>query len=117
MIKQYLLKVTLLCLLLSCAFNQAWAQYAIGGSAGANLANAVYWLTWDKNAPGTTLISAPAASNASNIIAGTYVWQFSPTVRITAVVSNLVFSLPMVVPQLSISILKSPYLLTTCGQM
>jgi gliding motility-associated-like protein len=92
MIKQYLLKVILLCLLLSCAFNQAWAQYAIGGSAGANLSNAVYWLTWDKNAPGTTLISAPAASNASNIIAGIYVWQFSPTVRITAVVSNLVFS-------------------------
>jgi len=92
MIKQYLLKVTLLCLLLSCAFNQARAQYAIGGSAGTNLANAVYWLTWDKNAPGTTLISAPAASNASNIIAGTYIWQFSPTVRITAVVSNLVFS-------------------------
>jgi gliding motility-associated-like protein len=92
MIKQYLLKVTLLCLLLSCAFNQAWAQYAIGGSAGANLSNAVYWLTWDKNAPGTTLISAPTASNAYNIINGTYVWQFSPTVRITAVISNEVLS-------------------------
>ena len=34
------------------------------------------------------MISSPAGYNAFNIINGTYVWQFSPTVRITAVLSN-----------------------------
>ncbi|WP_345953832.1 CshA/CshB family fibrillar adhesin-related protein [Mucilaginibacter sp. PAMB04168] len=93
MTKKYILRVLLLFVMLACAVKPAAAQYAIGGSAGTNLANSVYWLTWDKNAVGTTLISAPASANASNIVNGTYVWQFSPTVRITAVISNQVLSL------------------------
>ncbi|WP_158534921.1 CshA/CshB family fibrillar adhesin-related protein [Mucilaginibacter hurinus] len=70
-------------------FTKASAQYAVGGSAGTNLVNSVYWLTWDQNATGSTLISQPAGANAGNLINGTYVWQFSPTVRITAIISNL----------------------------
>jgi gliding motility-associated-like protein len=92
MIKKYLLKVLLLCFMLFPGFNKALAQYAIGGSAGTSLTNSVYWLTWDKDANGSTLIQAPAASNAFNLVNGTYVWQFSPTVRITAVISNQVLS-------------------------
>jgi gliding motility-associated-like protein len=92
MINKYLLKVLLLCFLLCHVFNKASAQYAIGGSAGTNLANSVYWLTWDKAASGSTLITSPAGSNVSNIINGTYVWQFSPTVRITGNITNEVLS-------------------------
>jgi gliding motility-associated-like protein len=91
MIKKILPKLLLLCMV-CLMFNKASAQYAIGGSAGTGLVNSVYWLTWDKAANGSTLVSAPAASNAFNIVNGTYVWQFSPTVRITAVVSNQVLS-------------------------
>ncbi|RYD94694.1 MAG: hypothetical protein EOP54_17075, partial [Sphingobacteriales bacterium] len=70
-------------------FTNASAQYAIGGTAGENLVNSVYWLTWDQTATGSTLISQPAGASGSNLINGTYVWQFSPTVRITAIISNL----------------------------
>ncbi|RYZ95234.1 MAG: hypothetical protein EOP47_26240, partial [Sphingobacteriaceae bacterium] len=70
-------------------FTKATAQYAIGGTAGTNLVNSVYWLTWDQNASGSTLITQPAGANGNNLINGTYVWQFSPTVRITAIISNL----------------------------
>jgi len=38
------------------------------------------------------MISSPAGYNAFNIINGTYVWQFSPTVRITAIISNEVLT-------------------------
>ncbi|UEG55055.1 CshA/CshB family fibrillar adhesin-related protein [Mucilaginibacter daejeonensis] len=68
------------------------AQYAIGGSAGTNLVNSVYWLTWDRNASNSTLESAPAGYTPSNIVNGTYVWRFSPTVRITGVITNQVLS-------------------------
>jgi gliding motility-associated-like protein len=88
MIKSYLFKIALLCVLLCQVFTKASAQYAIGGSAGTNLVNSVYWLTWDKNASGATLITQPAGADAQHIINGTYVWQFSPTVRITAIISN-----------------------------
>ncbi|GAA4306698.1 hypothetical protein GCM10023149_00050 [Mucilaginibacter gynuensis] len=92
MTKRYLFKVILLCVLLCQFFTKASAQYAIGGSAGTSLARSVYWLTWDKLANGSTLITQPVGADASNIINGTYVWQFSPTVRITAVISNEVSS-------------------------
>ena len=92
MIKKYLLKVLLLCFLLGHICSQATAQYAIGGSAGTNLTNAVYWLTWDRAANGSTLVSSPVGSSGSNIINGTYVWQFSPTVRITGTITNEVLS-------------------------
>ncbi|WP_448701109.1 CshA/CshB family fibrillar adhesin-related protein [Mucilaginibacter sp. AW1-3] len=88
MVKNYLFRIVLLCFLFCQAFNSAVAQYAIGGSAGTNLVNSVYWLTWDKSATGSTLISTPAGADAYNILSGTYVWQFSPTVRITAILSN-----------------------------
>jgi len=88
MVKNYLFKVFLLCFLLCRFCDTAVAQYAIGGSAGTNLVNSVYWLTWDPTATGTTMISSPAGADASHIINGTYVWQFSPSVRITAVLSN-----------------------------
>ncbi|RVU01393.1 T9SS type B sorting domain-containing protein [Mucilaginibacter limnophilus] len=89
MTKKYLLKVVLFCCLISIFSKNAWAQYAIGGTAGANLVNSVYWLTWDNTIPSSTMISSPAGFTPQNIIAGTYVWQFSPTVRITAVISDL----------------------------
>ena len=92
MIKKYLPKVLLLCFLFCLCLNKAWAQYAVGGSAGTTLTNSVYWLTWDKAASGSKLLSSPAGSSGSNIINGTYVWQFSPTVRITGVISNEVLS-------------------------
>ena len=70
---------------LCCAVTsfKANAQYAIGGTAG-NLTKSVYWLTWDNSA----LQTAPAGWNNTNVINGTYVWQHSPNVRITAIVSN-----------------------------
>ncbi|RYY32630.1 MAG: hypothetical protein EOP46_18505, partial [Sphingobacteriaceae bacterium] len=89
MTRRLLLKTVLLCCLLGLFFTKARAQYAIGGTAGANLVNSVYWLTWDRGIPGSTIISSPAGSNGQNIINGTYVWQFSPTVRITAIISGL----------------------------
>jgi len=91
MTKTYLSKIFLIVVILCQFYTKAKAQYAIGGTAGANLYNSVYWLTWDATASGSTLISAPAGANASNITNGTYIWQFSPTVRITAVISNEVF--------------------------
>ncbi len=92
MIKNYLFKIFLLTALLCQFFTKASAQYAIGGSAGTTLVNSVYWLTWDKGSSGSTLISVPPGADAFNVINGTYVWQFSPTVRITAVISNEVTS-------------------------
>jgi gliding motility-associated-like protein len=92
MIKNYLFKIFLLSVLLCQLFTKADAQYAIGGSAGTTLVNSVYWLTWDKNSAGSTLVSTPAGADAFDVINGTYVWQFSPTVRITAVLSNEVSS-------------------------
>ncbi|MVN92686.1 CshA/CshB family fibrillar adhesin-related protein [Mucilaginibacter aquatilis] len=91
MLNKYLLRVALLFVFICGAFS-ASAQYAIGGSAGVKLANSVYWLTWDRSAPGSTLIETPVGYSSSNIISGTYVWQFSPTVRITAVINNQTFS-------------------------
>lgn len=91
MTKKYLFKIILLCVLLSQVFTRAQAQYAIGGTAGTTLVNSVYWLTWDKTASNSTLISQPATADAFHIVNGTYVWQFSPTVRITAVISNQQF--------------------------
>jgi gliding motility-associated-like protein len=88
MVKTYPFKIVLLCFLFCLAFTRSAAQYAIGGSAGTTLVNSVYWLTWDPTATGTTMISSPAGADASHIINGTYVWQFSPSVRITAVLSN-----------------------------
>ncbi|OCX51008.1 hypothetical protein BEL04_20020 [Mucilaginibacter sp. PPCGB 2223] len=88
MVKNYLFKVFLLCFLLCRFAGATMAQYAIGGSAGTTLVNSVYWLTWDPTATGTTMISSPAGADASHIINGTYVWQFSPTVRITGIISN-----------------------------
>ena len=78
-----------LCMLV-CGINTTRAQYAIGGTAGPALYNTVYWLTWDKegNSP---LISSPAGSDKNHIINGTYVFQPSGSVRITAVLSNEVF--------------------------
>ncbi len=90
MINRYLLKFFLVLISLTALTRAANAQYAIGGSAGTNLVNSVYWLTWNRSDPNSTLVTAPAGSNASNIVNGTYVWQFSPTVRITAVITNLV---------------------------
>jgi gliding motility-associated-like protein len=92
MVKYYPFKIVLLSLLFCLTFTRAAAQYAIGGSAGTNLVNSVYWLTWDPTAIGTTMISSPVGADASHVINGTYVWQFSPTVRITAVISNEVTS-------------------------
>lgn len=89
MVKTYLLKFILLFVLLNLLLTKASAQYAIGGSAGTNLTHSVYWLTWDNSTPGSALISKPAGSSFYNVTAGTYVWQFSPTVRITAIISNL----------------------------
>jgi gliding motility-associated-like protein len=88
MTRTYLSKIILILTVLCQFYTNAKAQYAVGGSAGANLYNSVYWLTWDAGASGSTLISAPFGSNAGNVTNGTYIWQFSPTVRITAVVSN-----------------------------
>jgi len=87
-----LLRIVFLCLLFCQIVNKATAQYAIGGAAGNTLVKSVYWLTWDSGATGSTMISWPSGYNAYNIINGTYVWQFSPTVRITAVISNEVSS-------------------------
>jgi hypothetical protein len=81
MIKK-LLRIVFLCALFSQFFTKASAQYAIGGQAGNTLVKSVYWLTWDSGAAGSTMISHPADYNAFNITNGTYVWQFSPTVRI-----------------------------------
>lgn len=92
MVKNYLFRIVLLFFLLCQLFDKAIAQYAIGGSAGTNLVNSVYWLTWDPTATGSTMISQPAGASATNIINGTYVWQFSPSVRITAIISNEVTS-------------------------
>ena len=89
MVKTYLLKFILLLVLLNLLLTKASAQYAIGGSAGTTLTHSVYWLTWDNSTPGSALISKPAGSSFYNVTAGTYVWQFSPTVRITAIISNL----------------------------
>ncbi|MDT3402200.1 CshA/CshB family fibrillar adhesin-related protein [Mucilaginibacter terrae] len=91
MLNKFLLRVALLFVFICGAFN-ASAQYAVGGSAGVKLANSVYWLTWDRAASGATLIDAPVGYTSANIINGTYVWQFSPTVRITAIISNRVLS-------------------------
>ncbi|TFB32974.1 hypothetical protein E3V97_02740, partial [Pedobacter alluvionis] len=63
--------------------NNARAQYAIGGTAG-DLTKAVYWLTWDN----ATLTEKPATFTSTNVVNGTYRWMFSPTVRITAIISN-----------------------------
>ncbi|RZK78226.1 MAG: hypothetical protein EOO92_11530, partial [Pedobacter sp.] len=65
--------------------NKVNAQYAIGGTAG-NMVKSVYWLRWDPS----TMLTHPSAftSTSSNIVAGTYMWQYSPTARITAVLSN-----------------------------
>ncbi|MGZ3757715.1 MAG: CshA/CshB family fibrillar adhesin-related protein [Mucilaginibacter sp.] len=87
MIKK-LLRIVFLCALFSQFFTKASAQYAIGGTAGNTLVKSVYWLTWDSGAAGSTMISHPADYSAFNITNGTYVWQFSPTVRITAILSN-----------------------------
>ncbi|MBS7564431.1 gliding motility-associated C-terminal domain-containing protein [Mucilaginibacter sp. Bleaf8] len=92
MFNNYLLKVALLFVLFCHVFTKASAQYAISGSAGPNTYNSVYWLTWDPAAPNSTLISSPTGADASHIINGTYTWQFSPTVRISATISNEVFS-------------------------
>lgn len=89
MIKNYSFKIILLSVLLSLSFIRTSAQYAVGGSAGLTLAHSVYWLTWDPTVAGSTLISSPAGTSASNVPNGTYVWKFSPTVRITGVVSNI----------------------------
>ncbi|MEO6522790.1 MAG: CshA/CshB family fibrillar adhesin-related protein [Mucilaginibacter sp.] len=92
MTKTYLSKIILILTILCQFCTKAKAQYAIGGSAGVNLYNSVYWLTWgDIGTPGSTMISAPSGANAGSIINGTYIWQFSPTVRITAIVSNETF--------------------------
>ncbi|MCC8407961.1 CshA/CshB family fibrillar adhesin-related protein [Mucilaginibacter sp. UR6-1] len=88
--KLYLFKIFLLFVAVILCSVTARAQYAIGGEAGTNLVNSVYWLTWDKNATGTTLVSSPAGSDAQHVLAGNYVWQFSPTVQIRATISNLV---------------------------
>ncbi|RYE18172.1 MAG: hypothetical protein EOP51_22485, partial [Sphingobacteriales bacterium] len=80
----------MVCVLLGLFINTASAQYAIGGTAGPNLTSSVYWLTWDKTASGSTLITTPVGADAAHIINGTYVWQFSPTVRITGVITNQV---------------------------
>lgn len=89
MTKNYLFKIILLFVVLSGVFTRASAQYAIGGTADS-LAKAVYWLTWDP----AKMLSAPAGADATHIINGTYVWQFSPTVRITAIISNETLSGP-----------------------
>jgi gliding motility-associated-like protein len=92
MVKHYFLRGIILLLLLSQFLTKAEAQYAIGGTAGPNLVNSVYWLTWDKSALGSTLISVPSGADANHIINGTYVWQFSPAVKITATLSNESFT-------------------------
>ncbi len=88
MIKKYLLKLVVLSVMLSGVFTKTSAQYAIGGTAGTTLANSVYWLTWDNGVIGSTLITTPVGYDAYHIVNGTYVWQFSPTVQITAIISN-----------------------------
>lgn len=91
MTKTYMSKLGLFFVLICLFFTKASAQYAIGGTAGVNLYNSVYWLTWDPTASGSTMISFPAGANAGNVINGTYIWQFSPTVRISAIITNEVF--------------------------
>ncbi|GAB3931220.1 CshA/CshB family fibrillar adhesin-related protein [Mucilaginibacter myungsuensis] len=90
---KYFLRFFIVFVLVFQLFNQAKAQhYAVGGTAGSTLTGSVFWLNWDPTVAGSTLISAPASSDANHVTEGTYVWQYSPTVRITAIMSNQVFT-------------------------
>lgn len=76
----------LLLVLLSslCTFSLIAQNYATGLGKGS-LQREIFWLTWNNG-----LSSKPADATATNITAGKYEWQFSPTVKIVATVSNLV---------------------------
>ncbi|MBE9583755.1 tandem-95 repeat protein [Mucilaginibacter sp. JRF] len=87
--KLYTFKIFLFLVAIFFCSVDARAQYAIGGEAGTNLVNSVYWLTWDRTQTGSTLVTAPTGADAQHILAGNYVWQFSPTVQIRATISNL----------------------------
>jgi len=89
MTKNYFFKIFLLFALFCQFFTAAQAQnYAIGGTAGSTLTGSVFWLNWDNTVSGNKLISAPNSYDPQHITNGTYVWQYSPTVRITAIISN-----------------------------
>jgi gliding motility-associated-like protein len=91
MTKKHLIKIVLLCVLLCQFFTRASAQYATSGTAGTNLINSVYWLTWDN---ATLSPTSPTKIAGAGITNGTYQWLFSPTVRITADITNLVVVAP-----------------------
>ncbi len=94
--KRLLLKVFLLCLLFCQLVNRANAQYAVGGEAPLKLQRSVYWLTWAPYTNPTTGatnvygLTVPTGGNASTIVADQdYIWEYSPTTRITARISGL----------------------------
>ncbi|QQL50322.1 Ig-like domain-containing protein [Mucilaginibacter ginkgonis] len=118
MVKRYLLRIVLVCSITTLFFNKVSAQYARSGQADPRLLKSIYWLTFgDVNASytgdgntgttGSTLVSAPnsylGASTPTqtgndnvgpSIVAGHYVWKFSPTVTISADISNISFTDP-----------------------
>ncbi|MEO8886517.1 MAG: CshA/CshB family fibrillar adhesin-related protein, partial [Mucilaginibacter sp.] len=86
--KNLLFKIALLFTVFFQLANRASAQYAVGGTAPVALRNSIYWLTWNHNAAGSTLTAGSPASTATDVPAGTYVWQYSPTVQITATIDH-----------------------------
>src|ERR1700733_7151673 len=98
MIKK-LLRIALICLLICQFLTKASAQtgtqhYAVNGTANINLIHSVYWLTWG-GGTNTVFPNNPSTGqpfSSFNITNGTYVWNYSPTARITAVISNVVIN-------------------------
>ncbi|WP_460694862.1 CshA/CshB family fibrillar adhesin-related protein, partial [Mucilaginibacter puniceus] len=89
--KRLLLKVFLLFALFFQLVNKASAQYAVTGTASTNLQKSIYWLTWKPGSFGMSTTLSSSGATEANIKAGTYEWQYSPTVKITATISNLSF--------------------------
>lgn len=84
------IKIHLLFVFLLISFqSKLYAQrnYANGNGTG-KLQKGIFWLTWNSES-NSNLISKPAGSTASNVKAGTYIWQLTPSVKIVAELSNI----------------------------
>lgn len=63
----------------------AYGQYANGSGTGIHQ-NKIFWLAWG----GPSLTSFPAGFTATNIVAGTYIWDLEPGfVRVVGQMSNI----------------------------
>ncbi|MFY7651945.1 MAG: CshA/CshB family fibrillar adhesin-related protein, partial [Chitinophagaceae bacterium] len=61
------------------------AQNFANGTGKGSLQKEIFWLTWDNG-----LVSKPNNATNNNLTAGSYTWQISPTIRVTANLNNII---------------------------